>query len=446
MANIVGDDPYRIVAMTYNVCFGCMYSDFSDTDGKESGNSRFDATSRELVKLCSQKNTDQGKNICLTNIQSVFESTKLQFSSLDLVGLQEASNWEQLIKASVLTSLSYVHHKALSADMVSLYNHKKFKLDAFIVGNITSKTMRETLRDGHPAKDKPDGRPYQLLFLTHRKSTHKYVFINIHNSHLYTRKELVAALGHEKRFFVPKSNMQSFSNCNYDNVDVDTVVYKGVLYDIGTYYLETTQRTFYEIIFMGDTNDQGRIDLWKEEKEEAEDKQRRLYEYDSSYTLFFRPLLDLYIGNNNVSSKGKQPPNSCCSGRVHLRDDNATPNYIIDLQGEKGIAAIKHLDIVTDIDDKYGDYILISKGLQYEENKNNVIPDFKHNASEFPTSDHLPVVSVIILPQPQQQPQAGGNRRQRRKHKSARQLHTRNRHKHKQTKLKNTKTKRIYKK
>ena len=446
MANIVGDDPYRIVAMTYNVCFGCMYSDFSDTDGKESGNSRFDATSRELVKLCSQKNTDQGKNICLTNIQSVFASTKLQFSSLDLVGLQEASNWEQLIKDSVLTSLSYVHHKALSADMVSLYNHKKFKLDAFIVGNITSKTMRETLRDGHPAKDKPDGRPYQLLFLTHRKSTHKYVFINIHNSHLYTRTELVDALGHEKRFFVPKSNTGSFSNCNYDNiVDVDTVVYKGDLYDIGTYYLDTTQRTFYEIIFMGDTNDQGRIDLWKEEKEEEEDKLLRLYDYDSSYTLFFRPLFDLYIGlKNSVSSKGKQPPGSCCSGRVHVRDDNATPKYISDLQ--KSIPAIKHLDIVSDMDDKYGDYILISKGLQYEENKNNVIPKFPTNAKLFPTSDHLPVVSVIILPQPQQQPQAGGNRRQRRKHKSARQLHTRNRHKHKQTKLKNIKTKRIYKK
>ena len=438
MENIDVDNPYRIVAMTYNVCFGCMYSDFRSYIGKdgkliEDGNSKYDATSRKLVTKCSEDKLFNHKNVCLSNIQTVFESTKTQFSSLDLVGLQEASNWEQLIKASVLTSLSYVHHKALSADMVSLYNHKKFKLDAFIVGNITSTTMRETLRDGHPAKVKPDGRPYQLLFLTHRKSTHKYVFINIHNSHLYTRTELVDALGHEKRFFVPKSNMQSFSNCNYDNVDVDTVVYKGVLYDIGTYYLDTTQRTFYEIIFMGDTNDQGRIDLWKED---ANPQTPTIYSP-------FSPLSILDI-KTSVSSKEQTPPDSCCSGRVHLRDDNATPKYISDLQGENGIAAIKHLDIVSDMDDKYGDYILISENLNYE--TNNVIPKFPTNAKLFPTSDHLPVVSVIILPQPQQQSQEGGSRRHRRKHKSARQLRTRNRHKHKQTKLKNTKTKRIYKK
>ena len=78
---------------------------------------------------------------------------------------------------------------------------------------------------------------------------------------------------------------------------------------------------------------------------------------------------------------------------------------------------------------------------------NNVIPDFEKNAKTFPTSDHLPVVSVILLPKASDQASAqGGSRRHRRKHKSARQLHTRNRHKHKQTKLKNTKTKRIYKK
>ena len=424
MENIDVDDPYRIVAMTYNVCFGCMYSDFSVKDGKESGNSKFDATSRELVKLCSQKQTDNGKNICLTNIQTVFESTKTQFSSLDLVGLQEASNWEQLIKASVLTSLSYVHHKALSADMVSLYNHIKFKLDAFIVGNITSEVLsyvnvkffnqeKKILEEVSKPRN-IDGRPYQLLFLTHRVSKQKYIFINIHNSHLYSREDLVNALGKEIRALKPNDNMTSFSNCNYNTINSSFYT----IYDV---YTDIIKDNKYEIIFMGDTNDHERRYLWKED-----DK-----------GILFTPLAKLGI-TTTVSSKDIQPPNSCCSGRRNLRP--ITKETI-------GYVGIPQKDWQTDdsmdIDDKYGDYILISTNLKYEENKNNVIPKFPTNAKLFPTSDHLPVVSVIILPQASAQ---GGSRRHRRKHKSARQLRTRNRHKHKQTKLKNTKTKRIYKK
>jgi len=433
MENIVNNSD-RIVAMTYNVCFGCMYSDFSDTDGKEEGQSKFDATSRKLVTLCSIKKTEQGKNICLFNIQTVFEFTKSQYGDLDLVGIQEASNWEALINTPSLNDLSYVNHVAnKNADMVSLYNHKKFKLDAFIVGNITSKVLSDVEITVYDNKTPPteykyikkrgvDGRPYQLLFLTHRVSKQKYIFINIHNSHLYTREELVFALGQEKRALIPTNNTHSFKKCDYDTNNDNVKKYD--YYTIYENYTDTIKHNNYGIIFMGDTNDQGRRDLWKEDEDKDKD----------NHTLF-TPLKELGI-TTEVSSKGTQPPNSCCSGRRNLRPIKVdTDGYIPTTNLDK--------DDSMDTDNKYGDYILISENLTYE--SKNVIPKFPTNAKLFPTSDHLPVVSVIILEHPDQQLQ-GGRRRDRRKHKSARQLHTRNRHKHKQTKLKHIKTKRIYKK
>ena len=248
-------------------------------------------------------------------------------------------------------------------------------------------------------------------------------------------------------------------------------------YTIQEDYKTTITENSYEIIFMGDTNDK-KMNLWTAENkqgkkisppvtqqtadEEAketnieaynkvaptdaersqEEEEAALQELNSE--LLFKPLKALGI-NTNVSSKAKKPPRTCCVGRRNVRGYKPETYVKIPIKDSK-------TDVSKDTDDRIGDYILISTNLTYEENKNNVIPTFPTNAELFPTSDHLPVVSVILLPKASEQDsaqpseQAGGNRRHRRKHKSARQLHTRNRHKHKQTKLKNTKTKRIYKK
>ena len=179
MANIVNEH-YRIVAMTYNVCFGCMYSDIElDDKGnvKKTGTGVYDVTSRELIKTCTdKKNADENKNnVCLSNIQDVFKKAKQNFNGLDLVGIQEASNWDKLIEKSPLLDLAYINHKVESADMVSLYNKTKFNLDAFIVGNLSKEEFINTLTkektdirpDGILNTDYTrtcDGRPYQLLF------------------------------------------------------------------------------------------------------------------------------------------------------------------------------------------------------------------------------------------------------------------------------------------
>ena len=483
MANIVVDNHNRIVAMTYNVCFGCMYSDFSiKVDGSKTGKSQYDVTSEKLVKLCSQEKTGKDTNICLNNIQTVFKNTKSQFNGLDLVGIQEATNWDTLINTPSLTSLSYIHHKVESADMISLYNHNKFKLDAFIVGNLSTEMFKDiSIPDAPGIEEKYkkegsnyrricDGRPYQLLFLTYKSSNKKYIFINIHNGHGNDRKKLIQALAKEKRAFIPNAGTVSFKNCTYQE---DLEKKKDAMMDPTTYtiqedYKTTIDANIYEIIFMGDTNDK-KMKLWtadtdaqmalqpvtsqtqsNEETKETtnieahikaaptdaerngeEDQARK----DINSDKFFKPLTDLGI-TTSVSSKAQKPPRSCCVGKRNLR------GYAQDTY--QRITTPKN-DFSKDTDDRIGDYILISNNLMYD--TNNVIPDFEKNAKTFPTSDHLPVVSVILLPKASDQASAqGGSRRHRRKHKSARQLHTRNRHKHKQTKLKNTKTKRIYKK
>ena len=75
----------RIVAMSYNVCFGCMYSD---------ANSAKDLTSQTLAQHCVNTAIAQKKNVCLGNIQTVFQNAELEFGPLDLVGIQESTNWD----------------------------------------------------------------------------------------------------------------------------------------------------------------------------------------------------------------------------------------------------------------------------------------------------------------------------------------------------------------
>jgi hypothetical protein len=324
--SIMAEEDDKIVTMSYNVCFGCMYSD---------ANSSKDVTSVELSKHCKDlaEKENPKKNICLENIQTVFNVTAYnQFGSFDLVGIQEATNWNEIIKAHSLKNLSFIHHKSKFEDMVSLYNSKKFKLDAFIIGDIDGK-----------------GRPYQILFLTHKLSNIKYIFINIHNSHINDPPLLANALSSNKNAFVIDNDKKSFDNCQQipprDYSDYSSII----------------SQNEYNIIFMGDTNFHNAHNIWKMSKQ-------------------FQPLINMGI-NVSVSNKTnpeKPPPNTCCVGSRNLRSH------------------VKE-------DSRYGDYILISEKLSYI--VNNVIPSFNPDAKTFPTSDHLPIVSVIKLPSFQRQEQ-----------------------------------------
>ena len=169
----------RIVAISYNVCFGCMSSN---------ENSVNDVTSETLSQLCVAEAIAKDKNVCLNNVQTVFENVKKEFGPIDLVGIQESSKWDEIIDTPALKDLLYIHHKEVFEDMVSLYNYQKFKLDAIIIGN-----LHET-----------QGRPYQILFLTHKLTDKKYIFINIHNGHKKHYKILEESLSKNSLAFIPK--------------------------------------------------------------------------------------------------------------------------------------------------------------------------------------------------------------------------------------------------
>ena len=321
---MTGKDNNRIVAMTYNVCFSLM------------------------------------ANIAnYNNIKKVFNNVATEFGPLDLVGIQEpANNWWHLINETpALNSLSFVHSREARAHLISLYNPKKFNLDAFIPSDIRLK-----------GKNTPQGRPSHILFLTHISSGKKYIFINIHNGHGDDYKHLEEELSkkivknldptHSVIISIPGYN--NYHGEKNDPKDPKPVIPYDPNLPLNRHqinYIPTMQKTdyssiissnTYDIIFMGDTNFSS-VNIWHK-------------------SLKFTPLRHMNI-NVDVSSNNIPPPQTCCSDlRIKIGDDT-----------------------------QIGDYILISDKLKYE--ITNVIPrSFNPDSRIFPTSDHLPVVSVIRLP------------------------------------------------
>ena len=316
----------RIVAMTYNVCYSLM-----------------------------------SKPANFINIQKVFNDASGEFGHLDLVGIQEPSNnwWELISTTPALQSLSFIHSREVNEHMVSLYNHLKFTLDAFIPSDIRLK-----------GKTNPQGRPSHILFLTHNLTGKKYIFINIHNGHGGDYKHLEEELSRKvdtkgndpaHRVIIPIPGENNYHGEKNDPNDPKQKIpynpnlpfnrnqpnYIPRLKNNPVNYSTIIASNTYDIIFMGDTNFP-HVNIW--------DK-----------SLDFKPLRFMGI-DVSVSAENTQPPNTCCStSRQKIGDDT-----------------------------QIGDYILISDKLKYE--ITNVIPKtFNPNSRIFPTSDHLPVVSVIRL-------------------------------------------------
>ena len=292
----------QIVAMTYNVCFGCMLG------SKGSTNYTRDGTALYIATHCYHNRN------CLNNIKTTFDNvlSNSKYGSLDLVGIQEASKWQDIIEAISLKNLICISSREINEDMVSLYNPTKFTLDYVTSGNT-----------------KPgDGRPGQILLLTEKTTNEKYMFINVHFAHLQTKKQLEDSLDKIiKGLYVQGTG-----------TNLDLVSTKGsITLD------DKTIKSYNKVIFMGDTNDHGTVNLWKGFK------------------------------INGETTKSIKPPNTCCvpeSGKNYLR-------------GTGGLN-----------DSKLGDYILINDKLNFITN-NEVPMGFNTNGSVFPTSDHLPVVAVI---------------------------------------------------
>ena len=114
----------QLKILSWNLCWGCMKADHT---------SQHDVTARTLALECLKT---KDTNNCLNNVVKLIEN-----DSYDFIGLQEAAKYEDIIaQSSKLQAMGCIHH-ALTInnniiDLVTFYNHLKFKVLAVKIGNI----------------------------------------------------------------------------------------------------------------------------------------------------------------------------------------------------------------------------------------------------------------------------------------------------------------------
>lgn len=136
----------------------------------------------------------------------------------------------------------------------------------------------------------------------------------------------------------------------YSDSDLETGLSKLITSQIKSQFHTSTRPI--SIIVAGDFNDHGHSNYWE-----------KIYPFRYSQTILRKRV---------VSSKGKKPPLSCCIGRKSLKQCSL-PNYLL-----------------------FGDYILVSSDFRIIHN-NHTHPDFNFDCQKYPTSDHLPISSTIVL-------------------------------------------------
>jgi len=321
----------KIKVISYNISWGSMSGNINDV------------TASKLAKICGERTKPHKipePTICLINVRE-FLDTEYTKGSLDFIALQEALNWETIINESTnLKQMGYVHHKVqinhpIYAELCTLYNHTKFKLLGVFYGDIIQDTL---------GIQKRDARPYHMLFLQKKSNTKNYIFINFHNGHNIDKDTL------EKRFEFNEGiigNFKDFSNhsdTEFKDIENDKIYKQGYIDPIIKKYNFNNDTN---IIMAGDTNDQGTKIFWKG----------------------IKPFSNSNIPNLEnivVNTKNIQPPQTCCIDGIRKKN-NKGPYY--------------------------GDYIMISDGLDYIES--NYVPDDDAFYNDKPASDHLPVMATI---------------------------------------------------
>jgi endonuclease/exonuclease/phosphatase family metal-dependent hydrolase len=276
-----------IKVLSWNVCFGCMYS---------SPPGLFDYTSIGLATECKRLKDTTGINQCLKNVSDFIIK-----KDYDFICLQEATNWKNIFDNIVMSksNLNYLHHKVqvgtkpAFADMVTFYDSSKFKIEYAKVGNVAAGT---------------DGRPYQILFFKEISSNNKIIIINVHNSHYKSGQNPHTNLSREL-----SKNLQLCADLTLTTNEKD--IDRMSTIDITSYI--TTNDANFNVIMMGDFNDHGNSDFW------------RGFE-PFKYVTFLPHTSPL---KNTKLSTTTQPPNTCCVGTAPLRrfstDDRLYGDYVI---------------------------------------------------------------------------------------------------------------------
>jgi endonuclease/exonuclease/phosphatase family metal-dependent hydrolase len=173
-----------------------------------------------LGKKCGKTN-----NKCLKLINKYLISA---FNDdFDFIALQEASNYEKLI---ISNNYKYVHYKQNGdlEDMVTIYNSNKYILKAYHFKLLFP------------------GRPCQILFFTHKQNNKKFIFINLHNEHNISQKNL------EKK--ISKNANKGTLNKLNDNISSNNDLQND---DLTKFY---TKKSY--IIIAGDFNDHNKYNYY----------------------------------------------------------------------------------------------------------------------------------------------------------------------------------------
>ncbi len=324
----------EIEIISWNLCWGCMTGD----KRKMVNNGKWlNSTAENIGKYCSCK----GKHYCLNNVAE-FLIKQFKNSKSFIISLQEAYNWKilyNLLKKNL--NISYLHCKLKKSEVVIFYSSNYFKPIALKSNDII-------------IKNSSGGRPF-LNIIFELKNISKYStnnnikkyfnVINLHNDHYILKEDLEHILSkNNNKFYINKTNKKNFEN-------------------IQDYKLEELNRYINinnEIlggIICGDFNDYSGSNFWKGIKIKINNK---ITEYKTN----------------------KIPPNTCCYSDLYKP-------YILNSNNNK---IEKYRD--------YGDYILLSKNNKLKYKIDNIVPKkflTNKNLIDYPTSDHKPIYSKILL-------------------------------------------------
>jgi len=124
------------------------------------------------------------KNI-ISNITNAIDTY-----NIDILGIQEALNWEKILKHINLKKYDYIHNQSGKEEMITMWNKKKFK-------NIQAFTSEfET------------GRPFLILILKNKITNKTICLINLHAGHNANTKKFIFDIINDK-----------IKNITCDNID-----------------------------------------------------------------------------------------------------------------------------------------------------------------------------------------------------------------------------------
>lgn len=277
----------------------------------------------------------------------------LNNNGYDLIAIQEMTKekfpdfFKNITSHENLKNLTAVCHEKINNSNhilyhVTLYDDKKYDLQAVKIGDITGK-----------------GRPYHILFLVHKKTNKNIIFINVHNTHNrnFTKEQI-------------HNNIKSKLSNNLNNaIHINTLEKEENLkkesensyyYHIPYNFFDSTSKIHsdiydkvikdnnFEIIMAGDFNDNHHSKIWMGITP---------FEYSG-----LSELKDIEVKSEN------KPPNTCCDRNIHQKK------------------------VISD-----GDYILSSENIK-SINSNFILDIFDlNNSSKYGGSDHIPIISKYYI-------------------------------------------------